>query len=209
MSDTEDDSDVESKTQTHQADVGIETEVPANETSTSGPRRTTRRTRQRTQLYQPGEGASPPKKRKRKIKVKDEVKEKEKEEASEADDSDADDDEDSIPSPPVKRKRSSLAKNLSEADLTCPHCQKIFTVKPGLDYHVDNFVCRPTLRPGGPVVKGKRKKAVSSTAGGGSAKDQSYKRIRGKLEDRTCPKCKRIFTSILGFTYHRGTSIKR
>jgi hypothetical protein len=225
MSDTEEDSDVESKTMRNQADVEIETEAVQEdntETSTSNsPRRTTRRTRQRTQLYRPPE--SPPKKRKRKIKAEDEEKvkvmkkhkEKYKEEASEADDSDKggndsdgddDEDEDSIPSPPVKRKRSSLAKNLTEADLTCPHCQKLFTVKPGLDYHVDNFVCRPTLRPGGPVVKGKRKKAASSTGGtSSSTKNQSYKRIRGKLEDRTCPKCKRVFTSVLGFSYHRGT----
>jgi hypothetical protein len=203
------------------------------ETSTStSPRRTTRRTRQRTQLYQPGEGDSPPKKRKRKVKAEDKVKvkamkkkvkvmkkNKDKEEASDADDSDDysdkdgsdssdddDDDDDSIPTPPVKRRRSSMAKNLTVADLTCSHCQKVFTVKPGLDYHVDNFVCRPTLRPGGPVVRGKRKKATSSAGGGSSStKYQSYKKIRGKLEDRTCPKCKRIFTSVLGFTYHRGT----
>jgi hypothetical protein len=158
-----------------------------------------------------------------KMKVKDEVElkvmegENDKEEASAEDDSakggndsSEDDDDDSVLSPPVKRKRgggrkSSLTKNLSEADLTCPHCQKVFISKLGLDYHVNNFVCRSTLRPGGPVVKGKRKKSVSS---GGGTKDQTYKKIRGKLVDRTCLKCNRVFTSALGLNYHRGTSIK-
>jgi uncharacterized Zn-finger protein len=212
MSDSEEDSDVESKT--HQA----ETEAPGNETTS--PRRTTRTARQPTQLYQPASGEGPPKKRKRKMKVGDEVgvmeEEKDKEEASEGDDSDkggndssgdADDDDDSAPSPPMKRKRGRKRSlpNLSDAELTCSHCQKKFTVKPGLDYHVNKFVCRPTLRPGGPVVKGKRKKSASS---GGGTKAQTYLRIRGKLEDRTCPKCKRVFTSILGLSYHLGTLIK-
>jgi hypothetical protein len=233
MSDSGEDSDVESSKKPQ-----AETATPEIETS-SGPRRTTRRTRQRTQLYKPGEGESPPKKRKRKSKVKEELEvmkkekkrkrktkvedevevmkeEKEREEVNDSDkgdgnDSSGDDDEDSIRSPHFKEKgdrkpRASLARNLSEADLTCAHCQKVFTVKPGLDYHVENFVCQPTLRPGGPVVKGKRKKSVPS--GGGGTKSPTYARIRGKLDARICPKCKRVFTSILGLSYHVGTSIK-
>jgi hypothetical protein len=209
MSDSEKDSDVESKK------PQAETAAPKNET----PRRTTRRTRQRTQLYQPGEGESPPKKRKRKTKVEEEVKviKKEKEKEEKVDDSDKDgndssedDDDDRVLSSPSKRKggRKPRYSLLSEADLTCAHCQKVFTVKPGLDYHVENFVCRPTLRPGGPVVKGKRKKAASSGGGGSTKCPKSFNRIRGKLEDRTCPKCKRVFTSVLGLSYHVGTSIQ-
>jgi hypothetical protein len=236
MTDSGEDSDVESKTQ--------QEETEAHENETLSPRRTTRRARQRTQLYQPGEGHGSLKKRKRKTKDDSDGDSDEEEEEFRAvdsgeDGSSGDDDESTSPpakrkpplkikggrksrafdsdddgssgddeiSPPVKRKRgrpsrASLAerKNAPVLDLTCPHCQKDFTVKPGLDYHIENFVCRPTLRPGGPVLKGKRK-----TAG---TKAQTYKKIRGKLEKRTCPKCKRVFTSILGLNYHRGTSIK-
>jgi hypothetical protein len=85
---------------------------------------------------------------------------------------------------------------LSPNERQCPHCSQAFSTFPGLKYHVDKFVCRPELRPNGPVVKGRRRKADS--AAGGS----TYKRIRGSLSDRTCPKCRRVFTSALGMQYH-------
>ncbi|GKZ01404.1 hypothetical protein MPSEU_001091200 [Mayamaea pseudoterrestris] len=56
------------------------------------------------------------------------------------------------------------------------------------------------LRPGGPVRKGKRK--ASELASNDSSSKSDFKRIRGNLSSRTCPKCKRVFTSTLGCKYH-------
>lgn len=76
----------------------------------------------------------------------------------------------------------------------CYHCRREFTTVPGLKYHVDNFVCRQDIRPGGPVKKGKRKASEAS--------GNEYKKIRGNIKERTCPDCGRVFTSTLGLNYH-------
>lgn len=39
----------------------------------------------------------------------------------------------------------------------CPHCGKTFRGVKGFQYHIDEYVCRQSERPGGPVIKGKRK----------------------------------------------------
>jgi hypothetical protein len=110
---------------------------------------------------------------------------------------DDDDDDESVDSFELKPKRKTKS-NKTNSQLACPHCHKQFAVLSGLQYHVDHFVCRPAERPGGPVQKGRRKlssnKAVSE-----------YKRIRGAVHDRTCPHCQRVFTSVHGLNYHRGT----
>jgi len=97
-------------------------------------------------------------------------------------------------------RRASVLTSVPESERTCPYCDKVFSVKDGMQYHVDNFVCRPTLRPGGPVQKGRRKISEGTKT--------QWKRIRGPLAERTCPTCKRVFTSIIGLKYHRGKTIK-
>lgn len=99
---------------------------------------------------------------------------------------------------PFKRRRA-IAPSLSvvnqhSEDLRCPHCHKAFKIASGCRYHVDNYVCRQELRPGGPVKRGKRKASDN--------KKSDYKKIRGRLADRICPKCERVFTSTLGLKYH-------
>jgi ribosomal protein S27AE len=82
---------------------------------------------------------------------------------------------------------------------TCPHCRKVLSSALGYQYHVDHFVCRPTQRPGGPIVRRGRRKSTEATG-------TTYPRIRGKeVADRTCPQCQRVFTSVHGMRYHRGT----
>jgi hypothetical protein len=93
--------------------------------------------------------------------------------------------------PGKKRQRE------AKTDLQCPHCNKTFMAADGLDYHVRNFVCRPTERPNGPAPKGRPK------AGDVQGK-KKYKKVRGELADRTCQTCKRVFTSTFGLQYHRG-----
>lgn len=39
----------------------------------------------------------------------------------------------------------------------CPHCGKTFRGLKGFQYHIDEYVCRQSEKPGGPVIKGKRK----------------------------------------------------
>lgn len=97
-----------------------------------------------------------------------------------------------------KRKRNPNPKS----DGICPYCQRVFSTASGLQYHVANFVCRQSERPGGPVIKGKRKVSKENI-------DQSSKRgrKRGTLEERTCQNCGRVFTSLLGKQYHVGKYI--
>jgi hypothetical protein len=93
-------------------------------------------------------------------------------------------------------------KPRDDGDLACPHCRKVLSSALGLQYHVEQFVCRPALRPGGPVIRGRRK-----TTGEGASKQ--YPKIRGKqVADRTCPQCQRVFTSVHGMQYHRGTWVR-
>jgi hypothetical protein len=72
------------------------------------------------------------------------------------------------------------------------------------DYHVHNFVCRPDSRPGGPLPKGRRAKSEDDNIGNVRKK---YNRFRGAEGDRTCPNCKRVFTSVLGLNYHKGETL--
>ncbi|GKY93518.1 hypothetical protein MPSEU_000319200 [Mayamaea pseudoterrestris] len=132
----------------------------------------------------------------------DRLNEKEVDGASNTDDADGDDASDSLPSTGKRRRapaKVSSQINLPD-DLKCPHCSKSFKVATGYLYHVNNFVCRQELRPGGPVRKGKRK--ASELASNDSSSKSDYRRIRGNLSSRTCPKCKRVFTSTLGCKYH-------
>ena len=93
-------------------------------------------------------------------------------------------------------------KKSDKVERRCPHCSKIFQHLKGLSYHVDNYVCRSEERPGGSAMKGKRKEHPEGSEGGASRK--KYKRLRGKEKDRTCSRCNRVFTSVLGLTYHLG-----
>ena len=71
-----------------------------------------------------------------------------------------------------------------------------------LSLYADHYVCRiddcpdPTI-----VAKSKRKR------GQGKAK-KKQKRFRGDEKDRTCPDCKRVFTSALGMKYHVRMSVQ-
>jgi len=78
----------------------------------------------------------------------------------------------------------------------CPHCQKKFATPAGCLYHVQHFVCQPDKQQ-----RAKKRKPRSKTGQG----DQQFPRLRGKLADRTCPTCRRVFTSKLGKNYHVGT----
>jgi hypothetical protein len=53
-----------------------------------------------------------------------------------------------------------VRNRLQPKKFSCPHCDKSFQVEKGRDYHVDHYVCRSSERPGGPVVKGRRKVVV-------------------------------------------------
>lgn len=165
------------------------------ENADTSPRRSTRRSRQPTDRYEPPEEAPT---RKRKPKPKQYVNDGGN--CIDTSGSDADGSEGNLDDARPSKKRPRVKVESSIEDRTCPHCQKHFTVKMGCDYHIKNFVCRPHLRPGGPAQKGKRKKTK------GSPKSAvTYKRIRGSLDERTCSKCNRVFTSILGMNYHIGT----
>jgi hypothetical protein len=66
-----------------------------------------------------------------------------------------------------------------------------------LSFRVANYVCRidkcedPTI-----LEKSKRKR------GKGKKQKSSSKRMRGAEGERTCPHCDRVFTSVLGCSYH-------
>lgn len=84
--------------------------------------------------------------------------------------------------------------------LACPDCGKVFRVVNGLQYHVKNKVChnKKTRR---------RKHTTEEGSDGGDeivVPPKKQKRNRGTEDERTCPHCKRVFTSILGKDYHVG-----
>ncbi|CAB9524669.1 expressed unknown protein [Seminavis robusta] len=82
-------------------------------------------------------------------------------------------------------------------NLKCRHCQKKFANRRGLSYHLDKKVCQTDSSEKKPKAKSKKRPSSANTA---SAKKS--KRFRGQKDDRTCPKCKRVFTSVLGKDYH-------
>jgi len=138
---------------------------------------------------------------KEEVKSRDKLDDKHEEDDDKEDDKDSDNETAKWKRPNSKtRKRRRRRRTANDGDnddddeLKCPHCDRTFTVLQGLNYHVKQFVCRPDLRPGGPVPKGRRKKQESS--------GKSFKRVRGSLQDRTCPNCQRVFTSVLGRDYH-------
>jgi rubrerythrin len=125
--------------------------------------------------------------------------------ASDNDDDSDDDDEIFVEHRQKRRRTKALAT--SDGSWDCPHCNKKFGSSLGLQYHVDMFVCQPTLRPGGTIIRKGRRKIVAAEDDEGTLPAKAYKKIRGKINDRTCPHCRRIFTSVAGMQYHRGTSI--
>lgn len=89
---------------------------------------------------------------------------------------------------PLKKPKTDSGKDSTK----CEFCGRKFASTYGYKYHTKNNVCR-----GGSIRKtqrGKRKKSESS--------GKSFPRFRGKEEDRTCPHCKKKFTSTLGCQYH-------
>jgi C2H2-type zinc finger len=105
--------------------------------------------------------------------------------------------------------------DLSATSKVCPHCNKQFSTPSRLRYHWEKRVCRK----GGEAAADQSKKPVSPPAGAaakkkkkkksGSKKRKSKAKFRGNQEDRTCSRCKRVFTSLLGFQYHRGKPRRR
>lgn len=90
-----------------------------------------------------------------------------------------------------------------EGNPFCPHCMIAFATIEEAQDHVQQSVCRPLAieakekapkSPKRTTSSRKRKRAKGST----SAKKKS----RGAEEDRTCPTCNRIFTSVPGLQYH-------
>ena len=61
-------------------------------------------------------------------------------------------DESTTMTPTLMRK----SRESSFSPFTCSHCNKRLANAYGLQYHVENFVCRPFERPGGPVKLGRR-----------------------------------------------------
>jgi NMD protein affecting ribosome stability and mRNA decay len=107
----------------------------------------------------------------------------------------------------------------------CSHCNKKFSTPSRLRYHLEKRVCRKGEEPVSTSA------AVSSAAEAvdesstetaaadpppakkkktrGKGKKEKPKTCRGNVNERTCPRCKRVFTSLLGFQYHRGTPFAR
>lgn len=112
-----------------------------------------------------------------------------------AEDEEYNDSESDEGSPGMKGRADEQASS-TVAGHTCPHCHKEFTSAGGLNYHTKSFVCRPNLRPGGPVKKGRQKVT------GSRKKKSKYPLIRGPVQKRKCPKCERVFTSVGGLEYH-------
>jgi hypothetical protein len=109
-----------------------------------------------------------------------------------------------------KRQRTCITNDVSnnnDGTLVCPNCLKNFVSSLGLQYHMEQFVCQPKLRPGGPIKRlGRRKiKRSDNDEFDGTLPTKTYKKIRGNINDRTCPQCKRVFTSVAGMQYHHGT----
>ena len=119
-----------------------------------------------------------------------------------SDDLDSDDLDDTIvdkddlsgekPSKRQKRGKKIFPVN-SEGSKTfqCPHCGKTFKTQSGLQYHLDNLVCREKDR-------NHTKKEMKRPP-----KKKARKSVE-KEKNRTCPHCKRVFKSILGLKYHVG-----
>ena len=107
------------------------------------------------------------------------------------------------------RKKSSSKTTQQQPQQTykCPHCEKCFKSKMGLDYHVEHWVCRIDECPDPKIVaqaKKKRGKTKTKTDNEVSKSTGKKAKFRGALNDRICPHCKRVFTSILGMKYHTG-----
>jgi hypothetical protein len=94
--------------------------------------------------------------------------------------------------------KGSRKRQKKEEVSNCPHCNKSFKSTRALEYHEQNFVCRPMERPDGPVQKGRRKLDENSE------RKIKYKKFRGAEKDRTCPDCGVIFSSVLGYQYHES-----
>eukprot|EP00934_Nitzschia_sp_Nitz4_P004104 Nitzschia sp. Nitz4//scaffold390_size11914//842//8150//NITZ4_009014-RA/size11914-snap-gene-0.14-mRNA-1//-1//CDS//3329550186//4094//frame0 len=117
------------------------------------------------------------------------------------DSNDNDDDEDGSSKqalgPRRKKRRSSSTPGRGDPkDRTCPHCKKVLVSKGGLAYHLKHLVCQTDKRSEDGTPKRPRGRRSPSS----SPKDSP--RFRGTPEDRTCPVCNRLFTSILGRKYH-------
>ena len=83
-----------------------------------------------------------------------------------------------------KVKDSSSGNHKGHTGYSCPYCNKRSVSSFGLRYHVDNFVCRPSERPGGPVKKGSNQKGYSS------------------ISPFACLYCNKLYGSSSGLRYH-------
>mmetsp|Transcript_7202 Transcript_7202/g.10523 ORF Transcript_7202/g.10523 Transcript_7202/m.10523 type:complete len:774 (-) Transcript_7202:155-2476(-) len=90
-----------------------------------------------------------------------------------------------------RRSTSKEPKKICKTMYCCPHCGKEIGSSHGLKYHVDKLVCRQVKEK--PKASKIRKVLPDARSG---------KRFRGSKEDRTCPTCKKEFTSALGRDYH-------
>jgi hypothetical protein len=73
-----------------------------------------------------------------------------------------------------------------------------------LSYHLARWVCRKDDCPDPRIVEQanrKRGRGKKYSPDGISAQ-KKWKKFRGPEEDRICPHCSRVFTSILGMQYH-------
>jgi hypothetical protein len=109
-----------------------------------------------------------------------------------------------------RTNRSEVVSNDNDGQPVCPNCQKKFGSSLGLQYHIDQFVCQPALRPGGPIKRLGRRKIERLDDDGlkVTLPTKTYKKIRGNINDRTCPQCQRVFTSVAGMQYHQGTFVE-
>jgi hypothetical protein len=91
-------------------------------------------------------------------------------------------------------------KSHSEGDhgKACPHCKKNFSTPSRLRYHLEKLVCRKAEKSASVELE-----AVPVKKRGKGRPKQAF---RGNQDDRTCPRCKRVFTSVLGCQYHCGKS---
>ena len=119
----------------------------------------------------------------------------------------------------VEQSKKDIKKGIKKyfsvkEDHKCPHCFKVIGSSFGLKYHIDKFVCRKDQAPSGEEKQTKtgeevkhnigeeRKRKTGEGRKRKAAKQGPKKRAHVKVEDRTCPNCHRVFTSLLGFTYH-------
>ena len=114
---------------------------------------------------------------------------------------------------PTKKKTKKGKASVNVVECTCPHCGKVCTTKFGLKYHLDHYVCRieqctdPELIAKSRRRRGPSQNPPSPTDGtDDNKKTKKSKKERGKLEDRTCTTCGRVFTSVLGARYHMSKS---